>query len=514
MNKWNGKRFSIYDNEEKQMLGLVKKLGDQTNYNTDEVERLTISDNKKVSHQEMQDTYKIDKQSNFTGSWWGIEKPTKSNEGLATTVENLVGIEIPSIKTNVSNLKTDSATKVEVETLKNRVDEILSQQGDGTKDSEVVDGRISYDGKTYKSLGTNIRQSDLKLSKTKCTLLTNLFDKTTAIIGGYYNLEGVWTENTNIYSSPFLPVEQMEFIINPNYQQSVILWNENKQFVGYTTVNKGKFSLVGRDAKYYTFYGLVSNLSSDMLLYGDKYPSQYIPFGTPTIDKDQIKNILSEIVTHFPLEGKTIYVFGDSRTWYNGNKYTDTCKEEIKGKVCVGYQQEIIRRTKSNVVSFGYDGRNSEYICARIKEKDFSTVDIAILDGGVNDYIVGGTLGEIKPIGSVYDTSTVYGAWQSAIEHIMSSNPKCKIIVNTPFVCWNVNGKLPSNIALAKKEIANLYSLDCLDLYNLSNINEFNRDNFFADDFTLSSQWRLHLNDFGNKWIGSIISNFILSKYY
>lgn len=109
MNKWNGKRFSIYDSEEKQMLGLVKKLGDQTNYNTDEVERLTESDNKKVSHQEMQDTYKIDKQANFTGSWHGIEKPTQANEGITFIVEDLQK-EIPGIKNNLSN-KMDKDTR-------------------------------------------------------------------------------------------------------------------------------------------------------------------------------------------------------------------------------------------------------------------------------------------------------------------------------------------------------------------------------------------------------------------
>ena len=48
MSKWNRKRFSVYTSDEKSALGLINQLGEQTNYNTDEVERLTISDNKKV----------------------------------------------------------------------------------------------------------------------------------------------------------------------------------------------------------------------------------------------------------------------------------------------------------------------------------------------------------------------------------------------------------------------------------------------------------------------------------
>ena len=73
MSTWNGKRFSVYTSDEKSALGLIKELGEQTNYNTDEVERLTKKKNKKVSHDEMHNDYKIDNQGNFTGSWFGFE---------------------------------------------------------------------------------------------------------------------------------------------------------------------------------------------------------------------------------------------------------------------------------------------------------------------------------------------------------------------------------------------------------------------------------------------------------
>ena len=47
MSTWNGKRFSVYESEEKVVLGLIKNLGEQTNYNTDEVEKVKESNNKK-----------------------------------------------------------------------------------------------------------------------------------------------------------------------------------------------------------------------------------------------------------------------------------------------------------------------------------------------------------------------------------------------------------------------------------------------------------------------------------
>lgn len=107
MNKWNGKRFSIYDKEEKQVLGLLNNLGEQTNYNTDEVERLTISDNKKVTHEEMKSKYKIDENANFTGSWFGLKRPTESSEGLASTVEQLIDETIPGINSQLEQNKNN-----------------------------------------------------------------------------------------------------------------------------------------------------------------------------------------------------------------------------------------------------------------------------------------------------------------------------------------------------------------------------------------------------------------------
>ena len=103
MSKWNGKKFSVYTSDEKSVLGLIKELGEQTNYNTDEVEQVKISDSKKVSHQEMQETYKIDKDANFTGSWHGIKKPTASQEGLQATVDKIVEEDIPSINERMDN---------------------------------------------------------------------------------------------------------------------------------------------------------------------------------------------------------------------------------------------------------------------------------------------------------------------------------------------------------------------------------------------------------------------------
>ena len=97
MSTWNKKNFSIYTSDERSALGLIEELGNQTNYNTEEIEKVKESDNKKVSHDEMNRIYKIDKNADFTGSWHGIKKPTASQEGLQATVDKIVEQDIPNI---------------------------------------------------------------------------------------------------------------------------------------------------------------------------------------------------------------------------------------------------------------------------------------------------------------------------------------------------------------------------------------------------------------------------------
>lgn len=117
MSSWNGNRFSVYTSEEKSVLGLIKEMGDQTNYNSDEIVRLTESDNKKVSHKEMQEVYKIDKQANFTGSWFGIKRPTQSSEGLAATVDQLIDETIPGINSQLEHIENKQNNIKEINVL-------------------------------------------------------------------------------------------------------------------------------------------------------------------------------------------------------------------------------------------------------------------------------------------------------------------------------------------------------------------------------------------------------------
>lgn len=214
------------------------------------------------------------------------------------------------------------------------------------------------------------------------------------------------------------------------------------------------------------------------------------------------------------LTGKTIVFFGDSRTWYDGKAYTAGTKTEWAGKICKGYQQTVIALTGCNAINKGLSGYTSAQICEQIKLYDFTNVYAVYLSGGVNDFIKSDEIeiGEIQPIGGTFDTTTSYGAWQSAIEYLLTNYPQLKIYIDTPWVCWNWYGNiLPANIAEVKKNVADLYSIECLDMYHISGINVINRDYFYVDDISGNAQSRLHMNDYGNEWVGNIIGKYILS---
>lgn len=207
---------------------------------------------------------------------------------------------------------------------------------------------------------------------------------------------------------------------------------------------------------------------------------------------------------------KTIVFFGDSRTWYDGQNYINSTKDEWKGKKCRGYQQEIIDLLGITAINEGINGGTSVDICNAIRLYNFSNVDAIFLEGGVNDFIKSSqvTIGSIQPIGSAFNTSTVYGAWQSAIEYIMANYPAVKIYIDIPAIAWSGNNVFPYDTAKIKGEIAELYNLPCLNLYKNGGLTTVNRDYYYVDNVSTTG-WRLHFNDYGNALLGAKIAEYI-----
>lgn len=87
MSKWNGKRFSVYTSDEKSALGLIKELGEQTNYNTDTLEE------------------KTDKKGDHLGTWQGYT-PEEVDISISSVVR-LNTKELTNAKNDISTIKND-----------------------------------------------------------------------------------------------------------------------------------------------------------------------------------------------------------------------------------------------------------------------------------------------------------------------------------------------------------------------------------------------------------------------
>lgn len=223
------------------------------------------------------------------------------------------------------------------------------------------------------------------------------------------------------------------------------------------------------------------------------------------------QSIDNRVATKNRFAGKTFVFFGDSRTWYDGKAYNDKTKQEWTGRTCIGYQQAVVDLLGITAINQGVSGQTSQEICARIRAYDFSSVDAVFLEGGVNDFVVSGdaNIGELLPIGSTFDTSTVYGAWQSAIEYIVTNYPQVKIFIDIPAIAWRRTDTIfPYTTAEIKGRVADLYNLPCLNLYKTAGITVLNRAYWYCDDVA-ETGWYLHFNDYGNRLLGEMMAEYI-----
>lgn len=206
MSKWNGKRFSVYTSDEKSALGLINQLGEQTNYNTDEVERLTESDNKKVSHDEMKEKYKLDENANFTGSWFGLKKPTESSVGLQATVDKINDEELPNMKKqinvnkdDINNIFNNMATTDDIARLTTATPIFVSSVGemsDATKVYVNTTDKFIYTYKNGSFQSTNIQYLANELNDNSLTS-----KKVVSLERHYKELVPFYAQNNKYYSN-------------------------------------------------------------------------------------------------------------------------------------------------------------------------------------------------------------------------------------------------------------------------------------------------------------------------
>lgn len=294
MRNWNKKHFSIYESDERTALGLIEELGNQTNYNTEELEKVKESDNKKVSHDEMNRIYKIDKNADFTGSWHGIKKPTASQEGLQTIVDNIIDKDIPSIN--------------------NRIDNLIIHSAEGSvNNAEIIDGRNGIDGTTYSLIGNNIRETSENIYSFisgifdfKNKTLTNLLNKNNMTVGKMIDANGgEVVQNGCSFTNDYLLLKTGESIVlNFATYFTIARYTTNKTFVTNIKVNNEDLPYIyTADGDMYLRFNVYNDKKdSAMVVKGKVLPNKYITYGEriqyPTdqtfADYQNVFNIINE----------------------------------------------------------------------------------------------------------------------------------------------------------------------------------------------------------------------------
>lgn len=211
--------------------------------------------------------------------------------------------------------------------------------------------------------------------------------------------------------------------------------------------------------------------------------------------------------------GKTCVCYGDSLTEYDGKPFTAGVHQ---GEICVGFESYMRKDLKmSKVANRGGSGMTTPEILERIKTwAEVASYDYMTLMSGDNDDRLDVPIGTLAPIGSTFDTTTVYGALQEAVEYCLDLNPLLRIVIMTEPIGWTgrtVDGvqklvRVQEIYPQAYRNVAKLYGLPLIDLWANSGINEFNRNQLYADvsDATNTS-YMYHPNNNGWERLSQLI---------
>lgn len=181
-------------------------------------------------------------------------------------------------------------------------------------------------------------------------------------------------------------------------------------------------------------------------------------------------------------QGKKLYCYGDSLTWYDGNQAT---WGPHQGDTIVGYESYLRAYLSMTVVNRGYSGKTTPQIISNLLSHDIDDADMLSIMGGDNDDRLSVSIGSLLPSGSEFDETTVIGALQSGIEYVLTNNPTCKLFLMTEPLGWTGRSgeliRVDDDYPNAYRRVAEYYGLPLLDLRNTSGVNELTRNSMYLD---------------------------------
>ena len=212
------------------------------------------------------------------------------------------------------------------------------------------------------------------------------------------------------------------------------------------------------------------------------------------------------------LSGKITTFYGDSLTWYYNRAFTWGPHE---GEICHNYMNYIQSHFVPQIIANGGgSGENTLQICNRIENAgNFNITDyLFLMPSSMNDDRLDVPVGVLAYDASSYDTTTIIGALQHAIETIYSQRPDIVITMITEPKGWTYRNNRfemvdPKYVA-AYKAVAEFYGIPVIDCWSQCGFNKAQWSLYYADptDAT-NTQYIYHPNNAGWEKLSEYIVN-------
>lgn len=402
------------------------------------------------------------------------------NLKLLNNVRKIDGIElnmnkhtedIKDLSSQMDTIETKKATKEEVRTERNRIDNLIINSAVGSdKDSELVDGRNN--NVNYSTIGNNIRNTTSNIYSLlknvfnfKKELITNLLNINNMTDGKMIDANGNEVEHASCsFTNDYLLLRNGESItINFATYFTIAVYNLNKVFKTNKVVNNEDlpYTFTADEDVYLRFNVYNEQKDNAMVVYGNTLPIEYITHGScvpsTTFNKSELK-------------GSYLFV-GDSICY---------------GAGATGGYAKLIANKNPNM-TYKNIGVSGATICRRNQGDGGTSIlnkveeeialnakyDHIILEGGVNDLWNQNTwaLGSYDEYDrtSSLNEMTICGAFESLIR-------KCKDKWNNAFIYYLIPHSIDRRNTKVGfdtlKSIAKKYNVIVIDLRELSGMDE------------------------------------------
>ena len=299
----------------------------------------------------------------------------------------------------------------------------------------------------------------------------NLFNKDdpTNITGAYVNTSGTEVPDARFYIShkvAVTPGEKLtmrysEYAGGTFYDSSDAARSRFGAPSGTPNISPFTFTVPSYGA-YLKMNGLIAKIGEDMLVRGETYPSEYMPFGTITTGTNSN-----------PLAGKRILWEGDSicsGTGFSGG-YAGIISA-ANGMLSTNYARGGATVAGGTTLA---EGGNRHWISRSIGAMD-AQADYIIFQGGINDYWLKVPLGAVTGgYADAFDDTTFAGAIESMFKLARAkwTSGKIGFIVNfkisgTSDVTGGTKSEKYWDIA---RKACEKWSIPCLDLYKTGGLN-------------------------------------------